>query len=85
MNEIVKSIIAAIGIVSLLSSIPFYLGLMSGAIRIYQGDYNATQDMAEDFADEVTGTLIWTAVIAILIAFATALGLTGLVAILRKV
>jgi len=57
---------------------------MSDFARISQGDYNATQDMAEDIAEEVTDTAIWSAVIYVAIAFASALGLGGLVAILKR-
>lgn len=84
MNEIGKLIVAVIGIFSLIGSTVFYLNMMSYSVRISQGDYNATQDMAEDVAEEIKDTVIWSTVIYVAIAFAGALGLGGVVAFLKK-
>jgi hypothetical protein len=84
MSEIVKLVIAVIGIVSLASSIPFYFALTSGVIRISQGDLNATQDIIESTTDEVVSTLMWNVAIYVGIAIASALGLGFLVAFLKK-
>ena len=84
MSEITKLIIAVVGIVSLLSSIPFYLALTSGVIRISQGDLNATQDIIESTTDEAVSTLMWNVVIAVGISIATALGLGFLVTFLKR-
>lgn len=84
MSEIAKLVIAIIGVVSLVSSIPFYLAMTSGVIRLSQGDLNATQDIIESTTDEVVSTLMWNVVIAVGIAIATALGLGFVVTFLRK-
>lgn len=84
MNEVAKLIVTVVGIVSLVSSIPFYLALSSGVIRLSQGDLNATQDITNSMADEVVSTLMWDVAIGVGIMFASALGLGFLVKILRK-
>jgi hypothetical protein len=84
MNEIGKLIVALVSVFSLIGSTVFVLNMMSGAVRISQGDYNATQDMAKDFADEATDTIMWSVVIDLLIVIAGALGLGFLVKILKR-
>ena len=84
MNEIGRLIVALVSVFSLIGSTVFVLNIMSSAVRISQGDYNATQDMAKDIADEATDTIMWSVVIGLLIAIAGALGLGFLVKILKK-
>lgn len=84
MNEIGKLIITIVGIFSLIGSLIFYLGLMDGFVRVSQGDYNVTQDIVDSVTEETVETIKWTLGIDIVIAFASALGLTSLVAILKK-
>ena len=84
MNEIAKLIVTVVGIISLVSSIPFYLAVTSGVIRLSQGDPNATQDITNSMTDEVVSTLMWNVAIGVGIAIASALGLGFLVAILKK-
>jgi len=85
MNEIIKIAGIIIGIFSLIASISFYLNMTPKLIRISQGDSNATQEVIEDLAKEVSSTLITQTVKSLLIAIASVFGLTGLVAILKKV
>jgi hypothetical protein len=84
MNEIAKLIVTLVTVFSLVGSIGFYLTMISGSIRIYQGDYNATQDMAQAASDEIVGALTWSVVIGVAIAICSALGLGFIVAILKK-
>jgi len=84
MSEIAKLIATVVLLVSLVSSIPFYLALTSGVIRISQGDLNATQDIIESTTDEVVSTFMWNVVIYVAIAFASVLGLGCVVAFLKK-
>ena len=84
MNEIGKLIVTLVTVFSLIGSIVFYLNMTDYMVRISQGDYNATRDMVEEVAEEITDTIIWSTIIGFLIAIAGALGLTGLVAFLKK-
>lgn len=84
MKELIKLAITVIVIFSSIGSIVFYLKLADYTVRISHGDYNASQDMAEDVAEEVTDTMIQSAVIYVLIALFSALGLTGIAALLKK-
>lgn len=84
MSEIAKLIVTVVTVFSVVGSIGFYLIMISGSIRIFQGDYNATQDMAQAASDEIVGALTWSVVIGVAIAICTALGLGFIVAILRK-
>jgi hypothetical protein len=84
MSEIVKLIVTVVGIISLVSSIPFYLAVTSGVVRLSQGDLNATQDITNSMTDEVVSTLMWNVAIGVGITIASALGLGFLVAILKK-
>lgn len=84
MSEIAKLIVTIVSIISLVSSIPFYLAVTSGVIRLSQGDLNATQDMTNSMTDEVVSTLMWNVAIGAGIAIASALGSSFLVAILKK-
>lgn len=84
MNEIAKLVVTLVTVFSLVGSIGFYLTMISGSIRIYQGDYNATQDMAQAASDEIVGALTWSVVIGVAIAICSALGLSFIVVILKK-
>jgi len=84
MSEIGKVIIGIIGIFSLIGTATLLINTMSNAMRMSQGDPAAAKDIAEDFANEATDTLAWTTAIYVLIVFASALGLTGLAAFLRR-
>jgi len=85
MNEIVKIVCVIMGVFSLIGYITFYLNIMPKLIRVSQGDSNATQEIVQDLAEEASSTLMTQAVISLLIAIASALGLTWLVALLKKV
>jgi len=84
MKELIKLAITVIVIFSSIGSIVFYLKLADYTVRISQGDYTASQDMAEYVAEEVTDTMIQSVVIYVLIALFSALGLTGIAALLKK-
>jgi hypothetical protein len=84
MNAIGKLIVTLITMFSLVGSIGFYLTMISGSIRIYQGDYNATQDMAQAASDEIVDTVTWSVVVMFATAVCSTLGLGFLVAILKK-
>lgn len=84
MNEIGKLIITIVGVFSLVGSIVFYLGLMDAFVRVSQGDYNASQEIAESMADETVDTIKWTLAIEVLITIASVLGLGSVVALLKK-
>lgn len=85
MNEIIKIVGTIIGILSLIGTISFYLDVAPKLIRVSQGDDNATHEIIEDLTKEAASTLMTNAVISLLIAIASALGLTWLAAILKKV
>lgn len=84
MSEIGKLIATIVLLVSLVSSIPFYLAMTSGLIRISQGDINATTDIINSATDEMVSTFTWNVVIYVAIGFASALGLGCVVAFLKK-
>ena len=84
MSDLAKLIISVVAVFSLVGSLMFYLTIMSGAVRIYNGDYNATQEMAQAVSDEVVSTMEWTIVKVVLIAFFSAIGIGSIVAILKK-
>ena len=54
---------------------------MANMRQIY---YNATQDMVVDVAEEVPDTVVWHAVISLLIALFSALGLGKVAAYLKN-
>jgi len=84
MKELITLIVAIIGIFTLIGSITFYLSLTSNIARMMQGDSNATQEFTESVKDEAIDEIRWTVIRALIITVAGALGLTGLVAIFRK-
>ena len=84
MNEIGKLIVTIVGLFSLLGSIGFYLTIISDSIRIYQGDYNATQNVAQAASDEIVDTVTWSAIVAVAIALCSALGFGCIVAMLKR-
>ena len=84
MNDIAKLIVTIVTVFSLAGSLIFSLCFMNGVVRVCQGNYNATQDMVDSFNEETVETIKWTFGKEILIAFASVLGLTGVVAILKK-
>jgi hypothetical protein len=84
MNDIGKLIVTLVTVFSLVGSIGFYLTMISGSIRISQGDYNATQDMVQAASDEIVDSVTWSVVIGVAITICSALGLGFLVAILKK-
>jgi hypothetical protein len=67
-----------------LGSIVFGIGLLSGAIRIMNGDASAVGDMLNATTNEVVDSLQWSAGLSVVTAFAGALGLTSLVAWLKR-
>lgn len=84
MNEIAKLIVTLVTVFSAVGSLIFYLNAMSGVMRIYQGDLDATKDVTESVADEAVGQIEWSVGICIPITIASALGLTGFVAMFKK-
>jgi len=84
MSDIGKLIVTLVTVFSLVGSIGFYLTMISGSIRISQGDFNATQDMVQAASDEIVDSVTWTVVIGVAISICSALGLGFLVAILKK-
>lgn len=84
MNDIGKLIVTLVTVFSLVGSIGFYLAMISGSIRMSQGDFNATQDMVQAASDEIVNSITWAVVIGVAITICSALGLGFLVAILKK-
>jgi hypothetical protein len=84
MNDLGKLIVTLVTVFSLVGSLGFYLTMISGSIRISQGDFNATQDMVQATSDEIVDSVMWSVVIGVAIAICSALGLGFLVAILKK-
>ena len=71
-------------IILVLSSLVFYLNIMDSSVRMANGDPSAADDFGKAVADEVVGTVQWSLGVYILIAIAGALGLSGVVAWLKK-
>ncbi len=84
MKEVIALIVVVAGIVSVVGYLVFYVGLMSGAIRIYKGDLNATQDIAKSIGDEIVISVKRQVILTFVSAIAGALGLGSLVAFLKK-
>lgn len=84
MKEIAALVIAVVIAVSLVSSLVFHLGLMSGFIRIYQGDLNATQEVVESVSDKLVSSIKTRLIVTIAYSVAGALGLGSLAAFLKK-
>ncbi|MEM2336462.1 MAG: hypothetical protein QXT10_05360 [Candidatus Bathyarchaeia archaeon] len=57
---------------------------MNYSVRISQGDYNATQEMVKEVAEEITSQAVWEVIKCLLIALFSILGLTGLVKVLKN-
>jgi hypothetical protein len=57
---------------------------MSGAIRMYQGDFNATHDIVESLSDEIVISVKTKVILTFISSIAGALGLGSLVAFLKK-
>jgi len=81
-----KEIIAlAFTLFSVTTGLLFVFSLLPGAIQIYQGDIaNGTEAIVNATADELVSYAYESVVVAILIAIASALGLTSLVVWLKK-
>lgn len=81
-----KGIIALIfTLFSMITSLMFVLSFLPGAIQIYQGDIaNGTEAIVNATAEEIVSYAYESVVIAVLIAIASALGLTTLVLWLKK-
>lgn len=73
-----------LAIIVVLSSLGFYLNIMDSSVRMANGDPNAADDFGNAVAAEVVGTVQWGLGVYILIVIAGALGLTGVVAWLKK-
>jgi len=81
-----KSEIALIiTIVSIILSLPFLFTLLYGGIQIYQGDIpRGVEIIANATSDEIISWTYKTTAVTILIIIFSALGLTSVVAILKK-
>jgi len=81
-----KSEIALIiTIVSIMLSLPFLFTLLYGGIQIYQGDVpRGAEIIANATSDEIVSWTYKTISVAFLVTIFSALGLTGIVAILKK-
>ena len=84
MKEIAKLIVSLVGIFSIINSLPFIVDIMNYSVRISQGDYNATQEMVKEVAEEITSQAVWEVIKCLLIALFSILGLTGLVKVLKN-
>jgi hypothetical protein len=73
-----------VAIIIVMSSLGFYLNIMDSSVRMANGDPSASDDFGNAVADEVVGTVQWGLGVYILIVIAGALGLTGVVAWLKK-
>ena len=85
MNELAKLIGTVVSIFFLIGFLSAYLSLMDTVVRIQQGDSNASQEFVELIEDEVVSTVNLGVVKAVAIAFASALGLGSLVALIKKI
>ncbi|MEM2568273.1 MAG: hypothetical protein QXH20_07405 [Candidatus Bathyarchaeia archaeon] len=87
MKEIAKLIVSLVGIfsiINIINSLPFIVNIMNYSVRISQGDYNATQEMVKEVAEEITSQAVWEVIKCLLIALFSILGLTGLVKVLKN-
>ena len=79
-----KELGAIVTLFLIVGSVVFYSTMLSGSVRMINGDPSAAGDIANATADEIVGTLQWSLGVWVLIAVAGALGLTGVVAWLKK-
>jgi hypothetical protein len=84
-----KGIESALLIVTILSTVTglmFYAKLYSGMVQISQGNVaNGTETIVNATADEIVGSVMQSAVITVIIAVLSSLGIGGcIIAILRK-
>jgi hypothetical protein len=79
-----KELGAIVGIFLTVGSIVFILSVLSGSMRMMQGDVSAAGDVAGAIADEAVSGVQWSVGVAVLIALASALGLGSVVAWLRR-
>jgi hypothetical protein len=81
-----KEIIAlAFTLFSAIIGLMFVFSLLPGAIQIYQGDItNGTEAIVNATANEIVSYAYESVIIAVLVAIASALGLTSLVILLKK-
>jgi hypothetical protein len=76
----------AIIVFSTITGLMFILSLLSGYVQILQGDVaNGTEAIVNATADEIVGSVQWSVVVTVLVAIASALGLTGVVAFMKKI
>jgi hypothetical protein len=70
--------------VLLLSSLGSYVAIMNGSVRMVNGDPSGATDIGNAVADEVVGTVQWSLGVYVVILIAGALGLTSVVAWLKR-
>jgi hypothetical protein len=75
----------AITIASVIGALLFILSLLPGVIRIYQGDIaNGTEIIVNATSDEIISVTYQSVAVSVLIVICSALGLTSVVAFLKK-
>lgn len=79
-----KELGAIMGVFITIGSVIFVLTVLSGSMRMMQGDMSAAGDVTNAVADEAVGDIQWSVGVAVLIAIAGALGLGGAVVWLKR-
>ena len=79
-----KELGVIVGLFLTIGSIVFILTVLSGSMCMIQGDTSAAGDVANAVADEAVSDVQWSVGVGVLIALASALGLGGVVAWLKR-